>query len=94
MISFWQHARTSARARSCAFIGVVQGASKIAQAITHGTHEDVHACRLGFYSDSYLDEKAISSHVISTETAMPVVTLMGVVDTEMGSKHLFDEKVY
>ncbi len=61
---------------------------------THGTHENAHACRVGFYSDSYLDENAISSHVIYSETAMPVLRLLGVVDTEMGSKHLFDEKVY
>ncbi len=46
--------------------------------LRNGALEEVHASRLKFYSDSSLNKKAILSHVISSETGMPVARLMGI----------------
>lgn len=40
--------------------------------------EDVHIARLKFYADDSLDTTAILSHVIASETGMPVARLMGI----------------
>lgn len=52
--------------------------------LRNGTYEDVHACRLKFYSDKSLDATAILSHVIFSETGMPVARLMNLEKTGDG----------
>lgn len=48
--------------------------------LRNGDHEDIHGTRLKFYTDSSLDEKVILSHVLSSETGMPVSRLLKLVD--------------
>ena len=50
--------------------------------------EAVHGTRLKFYRDSSLNTTTIMSHVLSSETGMPVARLMRLVDTEEGLKVL------
>lgn len=44
-----------------------------------GKIDSIHGSRLKYYSDSSLDEKVITSHVLSSETRMPVARLMKLV---------------
>lgn len=50
-----------------------------------GNIDPVHGSRLKYYSDSSLDKKVIMSHVLSSETGMPVAGLMKLakVDNEL-----------
>jgi hypothetical protein len=50
----------------------------------NGTILDTHGTRLKFYSDRSLDATAIMSHVLSSETGMPVARLMRLVDSPDG----------
>ena len=50
----------------------------------NNTTEDVHVCRLRFYHDSSLEKAAIMSHVLYSETGMPVSRLIGLHDTDDG----------
>ncbi len=50
--------------------------------LRNGAVEEVHACRLKFYSDPSLNTRAIMSHVLASETGMPVARLMGLVEDE------------
>lgn len=52
--------------------------------LRNGQVEDVHCTRLKFYHDPSLDTEAIMSHVISSETGMPVQRLMRLVDSDDG----------
>ena len=56
--------------------------------LPNGVLEDIHANRLKFYRDSELDTRVIMSHVLSSETVMPVSCLMRLEDTEDGLKVL------
>lgn len=56
--------------------------------LLNGTVEDVHACRLKYYRDGSLDTTAILSHVLSSETGIPVARLMRLVDDPNGMKVL------
>lgn len=44
--------------------------------LRNGLQEDVHSTRLKFYSDESLDQEAILSHVLSSETGMPISRLL------------------
>lgn len=50
--------------------------------------EEVHGTRLKFYSDSSLDEKAVLSHVLSSETGMPVSRLLRLQEDDNGRLHV------
>lgn len=52
--------------------------------LRNGNLQDVHASMLKFYSDSLLDEKAILSHVLQSETGMVVARLMGLEESPEG----------
>lgn len=52
--------------------------------LRNGQLDDIHGSLLTFYSDSSLNRTAIMSHVISSETDMPVARLMKLVETESG----------
>ena len=54
--------------------------------LRNGLVEDIHGSRLKYYHDRSLDTEAILSHVISSETGMPVARLMKLVDTPDGLK--------
>ena len=47
-----------------------------------GNYDDVHASRLKFNHDADLDAAAIMSHVLSSETGMPVARLLRLVDQD------------
>ena len=49
-----------------------------------GNYDDIHAARLKFYRDSDLDAEAIMSHVLSSETGMPVARLLRLLDQDGG----------
>ena len=50
--------------------------------LRNGSTEDVHSSRLKFYRDGWLNHKVIFSHVLSSETGMPVARLVRLVDSE------------
>ena len=50
--------------------------------LRNGSTEDVHDSRSKFYRDVLLNPEIILSHVLSSETVMPVSRLMRLVDTE------------
>ena len=52
--------------------------------LRNGRLEDVHGRRLKFYRDGSLNQKVILSHVLSSETGMPVARLLRLKDTEDG----------
>lgn len=52
--------------------------------LRNGLTEDVHIARLKFYADDSLDATAIMSHVIASETGMPVARLMGIQESSDG----------
>ena len=52
--------------------------------LRNGTTKDIHGTRLKFYSDRSLDTRATMSHVLSSETGMPVARLMRLVDSPDG----------
>ena len=54
--------------------------------LRNGSTEDVHGSRLKSYRDSLLNQEVIFSHVLSSETGMPVTRLLRLVDTEDGLK--------
>ena len=54
--------------------------------LRNGSLEDIRGTRLKYYSDSSLDSSAILSHIISSETGMPVSRLMALVETPDGLK--------
>lgn len=54
--------------------------------LRNGMVEDCHGSRLKFYSDRSLNSAAILSHVLSSETGMPVARLMQLVDSPDGLK--------
>jgi len=56
--------------------------------LRNGMVEDIHGTRLKFYRDSALDTTAIMSHVLSSETGMPVARLMRLVDEPNGMQVL------
>lgn len=47
-----------------------------------GDFDDVHGTLLKFYSDDGLDEKEIMSHVLSSETGMPLSRLLRLVEQD------------
>ena len=54
--------------------------------LRNGNIETAHASRLKFYSDSSLDSTAIMSHVVQSETGMPVARLMNFIEHTDGIK--------
>jgi transposase InsO family protein len=54
--------------------------------LRNGQVAEAHGTRLKFYADSSLDQAAIMSHVLSSETGMPVSRLIGFVDEPSGLK--------
>ena len=54
--------------------------------LRNGSTEDVHGSRLKFYRDGLLNQEVILSHVLSSETGIPVARLMRLGDTEDGLK--------
>lgn len=46
--------------------------------------EDVHITRLKLYAEDSLNTTAITSHVIPSETGMPVARLMGIKEFDDG----------
>ena len=52
--------------------------------LRNGGLEDVHGTRLKFYRDGSLNQEVILSHVLSSETGMPVARLLRLEDTEDG----------
>lgn len=52
--------------------------------LRNGLLENVHGSRLKFYHDASLDTKAIMSHVVASETGMPVQRLMRLVESDDG----------
>lgn len=50
--------------------------------LRNGAVEDIHGTRLKFYRDADLDTRAIMSHVLSSETGMPVARLMRLEETD------------
>lgn len=54
--------------------------------LRNGAIETAHASRLKFYSDSAFDSTAIMSHVMHSETGMPVARLMKFVECPDGIK--------
>lgn len=48
--------------------------------LRNGETEDVHGTRLKYYADNSLDTRVILSHVLASETGMPVSRLMKLVD--------------
>lgn len=47
--------------------------------VRNGKLDDVHGMRLNFYQYGDLDQKMIMSHVLSSETGMPVARLLRLV---------------
>jgi len=56
--------------------------------LRNGMTKDVHASRLKFYHDASLNTAVIMSHVLSSETGMPVARLMHPVEEQDGIKVL------
>ena len=54
--------------------------------LRNGTIQDIHGSRLKYYKDSSLNENAIMSHVLSSETGMPINRLVRFVETDDGLK--------
>ena len=52
--------------------------------LRNGAVSDVHASRLKYYSDESVDQKAVLSHVLSSETGMVVGRLLRLVKTDNG----------
>lgn len=52
--------------------------------LRNGQLQEVHGTRLKFYRDSSLNTEAVMSHVVASETGMPVQRLMRLVDTDDG----------
>lgn len=52
--------------------------------LRNGAVEDIHGSRLKFFHDPSLDKEAIMSHVVSSETGMPVQRLMRLVEADTG----------
>lgn len=52
--------------------------------LRHGINNEVHASRLKIYHDHSLDEEAVISHDLSSETGMVVHRLIRLVETEDG----------
>lgn len=50
--------------------------------LRNGNCEDIHGTRLKFYADADLDKEAIMSHVLSSETGMPVSRLLRIVEQD------------
>lgn len=48
--------------------------------LRNGETEDIHGTRLKYYADDSLDTRVILSHVLASETGMPVSRLMKLVD--------------
>lgn len=46
--------------------------------------EDIHASRLEFYRDGFLNSTAVMSHVLQLETVMPVARVMVLEETPDG----------
>lgn len=44
--------------------------------LRNGKLEDIHGTRLKYYRDSSLDNEVIMSHVLATETGMPISRLL------------------
>jgi len=54
--------------------------------LRNGQTEEAHGSRLKFYRDAELDTKVIMSHVLSSETGMPVARLLKLTDEPDGMK--------
>ena len=52
--------------------------------LRNGDIEEAHACRLKFYRDRSLNAQVIMSHVLSSETWMPVTRLMKLIEEPNG----------
>lgn len=50
--------------------------------LRNGETEDIHGTRLKFYADDSLDARVILSHVLASETGMPVSRLIKLVDDD------------
>ena len=56
--------------------------------LRNGLGYDIHGTRLKFYRDRSLDTRVVMSHVLSSETRMPVARLMRLIDIADGLKVL------